>query len=444
MNFKDIVAPECLDMVGQNFRRSITGEAQHYESAIVNKDGMRIDVEVTSTPIIVDKNIIGVYGIAADISERNEILQSLKTSEEKYRSVVENAAEGITIAQEGRNKYANAGMSLLLGYTNEELTSKPLIEFVHPDDRRFVIERHEKRIRGEEVCEPYECRIIDSRASTKIVRVNGVMSTWQGRPATLNFIIDVTTQKASESKIKQLNDELLMRVSDLELANKEVEAFAYAVSHDLTAPLRSINGFCLALQEECAGRLDPLCEDYLQRMRAASQRMSQQIEDMLMLSRIIKAEMNWTDVDLSTVARKFAGVLQQSSLARQVEFVIQDGMVVKGDASLLETVLKNLLRNAWKFTGKHGKAHIEFGSKLIDDEHTFYVSDDGAGFDMRYADRLFIPFQRMHTAEEFPGNGVGLATVRRIISRHGGKVWAESEVEKGTTVYFTIARRTGD
>jgi signal transduction histidine kinase len=238
--------------------------------------------------------------------------------------------------------------------------------------------------------------------------------------------------------IARKNALLRQAQSRLELANKELESFSYSVSHDLRAPLRSIDGFSRALLEDYQDRLDDEGKENLQIVRAASQRMEGLIDDMLRLSQINRCEMRWTEVNLSQMAEEIAKDLRKSDPARQAEFVIAPHCVARGDAALLRIALENILNNAWKYTGKRPSARIEFGVRKNGEEPVCFVSDNGCGFDMKYADKLFGAFQRLHAAEDFPGTGVGLASVRRVIQRHGGQVWIEGKVEKGTTVYFRI------
>jgi signal transduction histidine kinase len=226
--------------------------------------------------------------------------------------------------------------------------------------------------------------------------------------------------------------------TQLTQANRELEAFSYSVSHDLRAPLRSINGFSLALLEDYAEKLDEQGKDYLKRVRAASQRMAQLIDDLLNLSHVTRSEMRHETVDLSALSRAIAAELQRTQPERQVTFVIAPGLVASGDVRLLRVVLENLLGNAWKFTGKHPTAKIEFGVTQHDGRPTYFVRDDGAGFDMAFGDKIFGAFQRLHSMTEFEGTGIGLATVQRIIHRHGGQVWAEGAVEQGATFHFTL------
>jgi signal transduction histidine kinase len=240
------------------------------------------------------------------------------------------------------------------------------------------------------------------------------------------------------SEQQHLVAQLQQRSAQLEAANKELESFSYSVSHDLRAPLRSIDGFSQALLEDYGETLDAPGRHYLQRVRAATQRMAQLIDDLLSLARVTRSELHREAVDLSMLARSITAELQQREPQRQVECAIVEGVVAQGDRRLLQVVLENLLGNAWKFTGVHPCAHIEFGALTHEGQVAYYVRDDGAGFDMTYAGKLFGAFQRLHAMTEFSGNGIGLATVQRVIHRHGGRIWAEGAVEQGATFYFTL------
>ena len=214
---------------------------------------------------------------------------------------------------------------------------------------------------------------------------------------------------------------------------------SYSVSHDLRAPLRSIDGFSQALLEDYSDKLDAQGLSDLRRVRAATQRMAQLIDDMLQLSRVTRGEMRREEVDLSTLVRAIGAELQSTEPERQMDLAIAAAAKVNGDVRLLRIVLENLLRNAWKFTAKHQQARIEFGVDQNNGKPIYFIRDDGAGFDMAYASKLFGVFQRLHDMTEFKGTGIGLATVQRIIHRHGGRVWAEGKVEAGATFYFTLA-----
>jgi signal transduction histidine kinase len=250
-----------------------------------------------------------------------------------------------------------------------------------------------------------------------------------------------------ELEVLRLNEDLEQRVIDrtgeLERANAELEAFSYSVSHDLRTPLRAIDGFSQALLEDYASQLDDTARDYLARVRAGAQRMGQLIDDLLKLARVSRTVLNKEPIDLSAIATDIVKELRAAQPDRNVEVKITPAMMDAGDTHLIRIALENLLNNAWKYTGKRAEAMIEFGQRTRGDQLRYYIADNGAGFDMAYAGKLFGAFQRMHDAKEFAGTGVGLATVQRIIHRHGGRIWAEAEVDKGSTFYFTLAPSRG-
>jgi PAS domain S-box-containing protein len=253
---------------------------------------------------------------------------------------------------------------------------------------------------------------------------------------------ELAAREQAEEEIRKLNAELEQRVRErtaqLEISNKELEAFAYSISHDLRAPLRGIDGWSQALLEDYRDKLDEQGQQYLDRVRSEAQHMGHLIESMLQLSRLTRTEMITEPVNLSALAQTIAERLQATEPLRKVDFTIQAGLTAEGDPRLLEVVLTNLLGNALKFSGKRADAHIEFGGTESPGQRVFFVRDNGAGFDMDFARKLFGAFQRMHKTSEFPGTGIGLATVQRIVHRHGGRVWAEAEVGRGATFYFTL------
>lgn len=232
-------------------------------------------------------------------------------------------------------------------------------------------------------------------------------------------------------------------VEQLERKNRELEAFSYSVSHDLRAPLRSIDGFSKALLDQYGESLDPRAQDYLSRVRAAAQRMGELIDDLLELSRVGRAALRREVVDLSALARLVASEVERASTDRSIEWVIEPGLEADADPRLLRVVLENLLGNAWKFTANAESARVEIGVLVEDGQRIYRVRDNGAGFDMTYASKLFAPFTRLHSERDFPGTGIGLATVQRIVDRHGGRIWAEGEVGRGATVSFTMPRLRG-
>jgi signal transduction histidine kinase len=268
--------------------------------------------------------------------------------------------------------------------------------------------------------------------------------------AVLNILDDFEAEK---NKVEQANQQLEKEIEErkrmgiqlqgantqLLAANKELEAFSYSVSHDLRAPLRSIDGFSMALLEDYADKLDEEGRDNLHRVRAATQRMGTIIDDLLNLARVTRTEMKLERADLGVIVRSVSAELQETQSDRQAEFQIEEGLEALVDPQLMKIALENLLGNAWKFTSRRKSARIEFGRTHSDGTPTYYVRDNGAGFDPAHAGRLFGAFQRLHGNNEFPGTGVGLATVQRIIHRHGGRIWAQSIVDRGATFYFTLS-----
>ncbi len=252
----------------------------------------------------------------------------------------------------------------------------------------------------------------------------------------VSYAIDATDR---ENRRLEAEEQLRRRTADLQLANQQLESFAYTVSHDLRAPLRRMTGFSEALVEECADRLDETGKDYVSRIRKAGQSMGELIDGILELSRVVRAEFHWQMVDLSGLCQEIAQALQAAEPKRTVEFAIAPGLVARGDSTLLRAALTNLLDNAWKFSSRQAAARIEIGETVAGGVKSYYVRDNGIGFDVKNAARLFEPFQRFHARKGFGGTGIGLATTKRIINRHGGRLWAESQPGQGTTFYFTIA-----
>ena len=258
-------------------------------------------------------------------------------------------------------------------------------------------------------------------------------------------VVNARQREENDRRMKaELERQVAERTSELQVANRELQSFSYSVSHDLRAPLRSIDGFSQAVIEDYAGQLDDQGRDYLNRVRAATQRMGHLIDDMLALSRVTLAEMQRGTVDLSALAAEVLAELQKNEPGRKVDWCIEPGLAAVGDAHLLRVLLFNLLGNAWKFTGKTANATIEFGAmqnaptQNTQGTRDYFVRDNGAGFDMTYADKLFGAFRRLHTTAEFPGTGIGLATVQRIIHRHGGQVRGEGAPGRGATFYFSL------
>ena len=372
---------------------------------------------------------------------QGEQIYTLKSAELPYRTLIEEMREGAaTLAADDTIIYCNHGFARMLKMPLEKVIGAKIESLVPPEDLAALEKllrqaRAGNSSRGEVTMRTGDGIPVPTYISINTMRMEGI--------STLYIVaIDLTERRQAEEEIKKLNIDLERRViertSELEAVNRELEAFSYSVSHDLRAPLRSIDGFSLALLEDYSGRLDEQGKDYLQRVRSASQRMSRLIDDLLMLSRVTRREMKHEKIDLSAIASEVAAELKKREPQRKVDFIIQTGLIANGDAELLRIVLENLIGNAWKFTSKNPDARIEFGATEHDGEHVYFVRDNGVGFDMAYADKLFVPFQRLHAADEYPGTGIGLATVKRIVLRHGGSVRAYAEPGKGAAFYFTL------
>lgn len=374
-------------------------------------------------------------------ADRQRARDVLLESEERYRSLVEASSQIVwTTNAQGQVVRPVPAWQDITGQKDDEVMGSGWSEALHPEDKKRVLDSWSEAVKAKSHYEvEFRARRRDGvyrsfqARGVPVLTSDGEIREWVGTCS------DITERKEAENEIRTLHGKLQQRIVELGSINKELEAFSYSVSHDLRAPLRSIDGFSQALLEDCEEKLDATGKSHLHRVRSATRHMGQLIDDLLNLARLSRVEMGRERVDLSALAAGIAAELQKAGPERPAEFILAEGLTELGDARLLKIVLENLLGNAWKFTAKCPRARVEFGAlETAGSETVYYVRDNGAGFNMAYASKLFGAFQRLHSSDEFPGTGIGLATVQQIIRRHGGRTWAEGEVGKGATFYFTL------
>jgi PAS domain S-box-containing protein len=439
----DILFPENKKTESlQQIARTLSGERwEVVEISIRCIDGEERTVLWNSANVY-DTNgkiIIATIAQGQDITERKQAEDALKISETQYRRLFEAAKDGILLldADTGLILDVNPFLVEMLGLPYKEFIGKNLWELGYFRDivaskANFSELQQNSYIRYENL----PLRTVDGR-EMKVEFVSNLYKVDHRKIIQCN-VRDITKRKQAEEEVKKLNEITKRHAAELEVANKELEAFAYSVSHDLRAPLRSMEGFSQALLEDCNDLLNDECKDYLKRIQNSAELMAQLIDDMLRLSRITRTDMILDYVDLTEMAQVIAAKLKNNEPKRKVNFVINPGLTAYGDEKLLSIVLENLFENAIKFTGKMREANIDFGVTEREGQKVYFVHDNGVGFDMAYANKLFKPFQRLHSLGEFPGTGIGLASVQRIIQRHGGQVWAEGKVGEGAIFYFTL------
>jgi PAS domain S-box-containing protein len=380
-----------------------------------------------------------MIGLMRDIHEHKTIEAALRASEAQLQGMLENVLDYVAVIDlDGVLRFLNRTAT---GTRVEEALDRAFDEFAPPESRRELREAFARCVASREV-QTLELHLQTQRGPLVWYASRMVPMLRDGAVAAVMLIsTDITAQRERETTLLRFNAELEERVADrtaeLQASLRELEAFSYSVSHDLRAPLRAIDGFSKALVEDHAGALDAEGLHYLQRVRLAAQRMGQLIDDLLRLAQAMRGELSVGVVPLGAIAREVAADLRREQPEREVHFVIDERATAYGDPVLLRAALTNLLANAWKFSRQRQPATIEFGSEYRAEGRVFVVRDDGVGFDMAYAAKLFRPFERLH-ATEFEGTGIGLAIVQRIVSRHGGWIWAESAVDRGAAFYFNL------
>jgi PAS domain S-box-containing protein len=378
--------------------------------------------------------------------QRKRAEEALLMSEERYRSLVELSPDALFVQIDDKIVFINtAGVKLLGAQKARDIIGRAPLGFIHPDDRKRIQQRVRKLYDEHKPLHFTEHRILRLDGTAIDVEMAASPLVFEGKAAAQVILHDITDRKRAEEEIRRLNLELEQRVvertTELETANKELEAFSYSVSHDLRAPLRHIEGFVEILRSTKAQTLDEEGQRHLQTIADSSRQMGKLIDDLLSFSRTTRVELRKVQVSLDDLIRSVLHEMEPDVKDRNIEWHIGELPQVEGDPALLRQVFYNLIGNALKYTRTRGGTKIDIGSTRVDNEIVVFVKDNGVGFDPRYAQKLFGVFQRLHRASEFEGTGIGLANVRRIITRHGGRTWAESELDKGATFFFSLPQK---
>lgn len=377
-----------------------------------------------------------------------KLVERIEKNEERFRLAQKAANIGTWDWNIATNELIWADeINEIFGVTKENFngTFDSFLSYVHSDDRKYVTDSVEYCLTDNKEYD-IEHRINCPNGEMKWVREKGdIIRDFDGKPIRMIGIVqDITRRKKIEDKMTRLNFNLLHQTAELTAVNKELEAFSYSVSHDLRAPLRSIDGFSQALLEDYEDVLDSDGKNYLHRIRNATERMAELIDGLLKLSRITRRQIKKEKINISKISDSFVKSLKENNPNRDININIQDNLYVYGDKHLIQLVIDNLISNAWKFTKKEEKPQIEIGKTKKDGKDVFFISDNGVGFNLDYADKLFAPFQRFHTSDEFEGTGIGLGIVSRVINKHGGEIWVDSKEGEGTTFYFTFQKKNNE
>jgi len=374
--------------------------------------------------------------------EKRTLEDKIRESEERYRNLVELSPDTVAVHCDDRIVFVNTAGARLIGAKNpEELIGKPMMDFIHPHYREMAEGRFREMKEAGKKVPLVEEKFVRLDGAVIDVEVAAIPFTYQGKRGVQVVAHDITGRKQAEREIKKLNEDLIQRAAELEAANRELEAFSYSVSHDLRNPVLVIESFSRLLLEKHASDLNPKAQHYLKLMKEKTRNMGQLIDDLLAFSHLGRQGISLSGINMIELAGTVFEELKSTALGRKFQLTINDLPPARGDLAMIRQVLVNLLANAIKFTRSMETGVIEIDGRVEKEENIYSVKDNGAGFDMEYSDKLFDVFQRLHPPEEFEGTGVGLAIVQRIIQRHNGRVWAEGEVNKGATFYFTLPRK---
>ncbi|VUD41193.1 Phytochrome-like protein cph1 [Thalassocella blandensis] len=449
---RDELLGESIEVLVPTTFQQIHNELQgkHFDSPVnapfsegkelfgLRHDGSEFPVEITLSPLATKESFF-VISIIRDITARKKAEAARLHIEARYRYLVEKLPVGVFRFEAGEHvrwQEINPEMRKLFALSEED-------SIEHYELSDFICEKSDwenltQLIERDEKINALELKMHDVNKVEFYASVSAILYTDEEDKTYWNGIIEnISQRKLQEEKIRHLNESLRRRSSELETINKELESFSYSVSHDLRAPLRAMDGFSRTLLQDYSDNLDDRGRDRLNRIRNASQRMGQLIDDLLNLSRVSRTEIKWQEVDISKMAHEVVEELQHIQPDRKVSIEIEDDIQFRCDKHLIRIVLNNLIGNAWKFTSKQENAKISIGLQG-ENREILFVKDNGAGFDMEFTNKLFGAFQRLHDAHEYPGTGIGLATVQRIMNKHGGKIWADSQIEKGATFFLTL------